>query len=57
MQAIDWLIHIDKKAFVFVQTHLTVNLAGWNHAVTSQSLHLDSSLFILYYTGLRDKKN
>ena len=56
MQAIDWLIHIDKKAFVFVQTHLTATwLDGIMLLLRNPYTWIPLYLYLLYWLS-RQKK-
>ena len=56
MQVIDWLIHIDKKAFVFVQTHLTATwLDGIMLVVRNPYTWIPFYLFVLYWVLRREK--
>ncbi len=56
MQVIDWLIHIDKKAFVFVQTHLTATwLDGIMLLLRNPYTWIPLYLYLLYWLS-RQKK-
>ena len=56
MQAIDWLIQIDKKAFVFVQTHLTATwLDGFMLLLRNPYTWIPLYLYLLYWLS-RQKK-
>jgi len=56
MQVIDWLIHIDKKAFVFVQTHLTVAwLDGIMLLVRNPYTWIPFYIYLLYWVLRREK--
>jgi membrane-associated phospholipid phosphatase len=56
MQVIDWLIHIDKKAFVFVQTHLTATwLDGFMLLVRNPYTWIPLYLYLLYWVLRREK--
>jgi membrane-associated phospholipid phosphatase len=56
MQVIDWLIHIDKKAFVFVQTHLTATwLDGFMLLVRNPYTWIPLYLYLLYWALQREK--
>jgi membrane-associated phospholipid phosphatase len=56
MQVIDWLIHMDKKAFVFVQTHLTAPwLDGFMLLVRYPYTWIPLYIYVLYWTLRREK--
>ena len=56
MQAIDWLIHIDKKAFDFVQTHLTATwLDGIMLLARNPYTWIPFYIYILYWVVRRGK--
>ncbi len=56
MQFIDWLIHIDKQAFVFVQAHLTAKwLDGIMLAVRNPYTWIPFYIYMLYWVLRREK--
>lgn len=58
MQVIEWLTHIDKKAFVFVQTHLTATwLDGTMLLIRNPYTWIPLYLYMLYWLSRQKKLN
>lgn len=56
MPVIDWLIHIDKQVFVFVQTHLTATwLDGIMLAIRNPYTWIPFYIYMLYWVLRRGK--